>query len=357
MFYSFGVAVFLRHTPFLILIWSSSAMRFIKLMSVCLFSISLCWAGELPVKDVPKSKDPAGLPRYAGSVIFGYKYADFDESELPVGKAFFTDKRGFEKTLHAEGKRTRALYLAPEGRSSLEVMRNYTDALTKAGYTPLFECARETCGVDVQDALYVSNKQNQLHDSQVAECAFTMGARDQRLYVAQLKQGGATNYVVVLVANSGNAATYAINDRVSVYVDQIQAGKMESRMETLKSSEIQQAMSRDGKVAIYGVLFDTDKADIKPESAPQLEEMGRYLQQNPSVAVYVVGHTDNQGKLDYNLGLSQRRADAVVAALSTTYKIAKTRLIGKGVAGLAPVASNQAEEGRAKNRRVELVLQ
>ena len=85
--------------------------------------------------------------------------------------------------------------------------------------------------------------------------------------------------------------------------------------------------------------------------------MGRYLQQNPSVAVYVVGHTDNQGKLDYNLSLSQRRAEAVVTALSTTYKVARTRLVGKGVANLAPVASNQSDEGRAKNRRVELVLQ
>ena len=161
----------------------------------------------------------------------------------------------------------------------------------------------------------------------------------------------------MFAAVSGNAAENDIKNRVTVYVEQIQAGKMESRMATVKSSEIQQAMNRDGRVAIYGVLFDTDKSEIKPESAPQLEEMGRYLQQNPSVSVYVVGHTDNQGKLDYNLGLSQRRADAVVTALTTTYKVARTRLVGKGVAGLAPVSSNQSEEGRAKNRRVELVLQ
>ena len=332
-------------------------MRFAKLLSVGLFSVSLCWAA-VPTKDVAKAKDPAGLPRYSGSVIFGYQYADFDETLLPVGKAIFKDgQRGFEKTQRAEGKRTRALYLAPEGRSSLEVMRNYTDALGKAGYTPLFECARETCGVDVHEALYAANKQNKLHDSQVAEYAFTMGVTDPRLFVAELKQGGASSYVTVLAAASGNAAENNIKERVTVYVEQIQAGKLESRMAMVKSSEIQQAMNRDGKVTIYGVLFDTDKADIKPESAPQLEEMGRYLQQNPSVAVYVVGHTDNQGKLDYNLGLSQRRADAVVNSLATTYKIARTRLVGKGVAGLAPVASNQAEEGRAKNRRVELVLQ
>jgi OmpA-OmpF porin, OOP family len=331
-------------------------MRFIKLLTIWLFSISVCWAG-VPTKDVPKSKDPAGLPRYSGSVIFGYEFADFDESNFPVGKAFFTDKRGFEKTLRAEGKRTRVLYLAPEGRSSLEVMRNYTDTLTKAGYKPIFECARDTCGVDVEDALYASNKQKKLEASQVSAFAFTMGVSDQRLFVAELKQGGASSYVMVFAAASGNAAVNEIKNRVTVYVEQIQAGQMENRMETVKSSEIQQAMTRDGKVAIYGVLFDTDKADIKPASTPQLEEMGRYLQQNPSVAVYIVGHTDNQGKLDYNLSLSQRRADAVVNALATTYKIARTRLVAKGVAGLSPVASNQAEEGRAKNRRVELVLQ
>ena len=332
-------------------------MRLIKLVLFWFLSVSLCWAA-VPGKDIPNAKDPAGLPRYAESVIFGYQFADFDETSLPLGKASLKDgQRGFEKAQRAEGKRTRALYLAPEGRSSLEVMRNYSEALTKAGYTTLFECARESCGNDIEKALYFNNKQNKIQGKQISEYAFSMDVVDQRLLVAELKQGGASSYVIVLAAVSGNAAESGIKNRVTVYVEQIQAGKMESRMAVVKSSEIQQAMNRDGKVAIYGVLFDTDKSEIKPESAPQLEEMGRYLQQNPAVAVYVVGHTDNQGKLDYNLSLSQRRADAVVNALVTTHKIARNRLVGKGVAGLAPVASNQAEEGRAKNRRVELVLQ
>ena len=332
-------------------------MRLIKLVLFWFLSVSLCWAA-VPGKDIPNAKDPAGLPRYADSVIFGYQFADFDETSLPLGKASLKDgQRGFEKAQRAEGKRTRALYLAPEGRSSLEVMRNYSEALTKAGYTTLFECARESCGNDIEKALYFNNKQNKIQGKQISEYAFSMDVVDQRLLVAELKQGGASSYVIVLAAVSGNAAESGIKNRVTVYVEQIQAGKMESRMAVVKSSEIQQAMNRDGKVAIYGVLFDTDKSEVKPESAPQLEEMGRYLQQNPAVAVYVVGHTDNQGKLDYNLSLSQRRADAVVNALVTTHKIARNRLVGKGVAGLAPVASNQAEEGRAKNRRVELVLQ
>ncbi|MGE5385482.1 MAG: OmpA family protein [Betaproteobacteria bacterium] len=326
------------------------------LLLCCSLAWSLCQAA--PTADIAKAKDPAGLPRYAGSVIFGYQYGDFDEAELPLGKAFSRDgAHGFDKVQRVEGKRTRVLYLAPEGRSSLEVLRNYTEILSKSGYTPLFECALEACGKDMHETLYYRNKRNRLAGKQIAEYAFTMDASDVRVYVGEQKQGGGSNYVVVMTATSGNAADSSIKNRVTAYVEQVQAGKMESRMVTLKSSEIQQALSRDGKVAIYGVLFDTDKADIKPESRPQLDEMGRFLQQNPGAAVYVVGHTDNQGKLDYNLSLSQRRAEAVVNVLAGDYKIARNRLVGKGVANLAPVASNQAEEGRAKNRRVELVLQ
>lgn len=322
----------------------------------CSLLWSICQAA--PTADIAKAKDPAGLPRYAGSVIFGYQYGDFDEAELPLGKASMKGGvRGFDKVQRVEGKRTRVLYLAPEGRSSLEVLRNYTDVLGKSGYTPLFECALDACGKDMHEALYFRNKRNRIGGKQVTEYAFTMDVSDVRLFVAEQKQAGGSNYVVVMTAISGNAADGSIKNRVTAYVEQVQAGQMESRMVTLKSSEIQQALSRDGKVAIYGVLFDTDKAEIKPESKAQLDEMGRFLQQNPAIAVYVVGHTDNQGKLDHNLSLSQRRAESVVNALAGEYKIARGRLIGKGIANLAPVASNQAEDGRAKNRRVELVVQ
>jgi outer membrane protein OmpA-like peptidoglycan-associated protein len=326
------------------------------LLLLGLLLVPAAWAA--PIEDVAGAKDSAGMPRYAGSVIFGYQYGDYDESDLPLGKAFFKGgKRGFEQTKHVEGKRTRVLYLAPEGRSSLEVLRNYTQELAKSGYAPLFECSGDACGKGIGDAVYFGNKRNKILGKQISEYAFSINTSDERLYVAEQIQGGAANYVVVLAAISGNAADTSIKGRVTVYLEQIQAGAMESRMVTLKSGEIQQALTRDGKAAIYGVLFDTDKAEIKSESKAQLNEMGSYLQQNPEVAVYVVGHTDNQGGFDYNLSLSQRRADAVVAALTGDYRIAANRLLGRGVANLAPVAGNQSEEGRAKNRRVELVLQ
>jgi outer membrane protein OmpA-like peptidoglycan-associated protein len=113
--------------------------------------------------------------------------------------------------------------------------------------------------------------------------------------------------------------------------------------------------SRPGRVALYGILFDTDQATIKTESRPALQEIAKLLQQEPNLNLHVVGHTDNTGTFEHNLDLSKRRAAAVKAALTKAFGIATGRLTPNGVASLAPVATNTTEEGRAKNRRVELV--
>ena len=112
-----------------------------------------------------------------------------------------------------------------------------------------------------------------------------------------------------------------------------------------------------GHVAVYGITFDTNKAEVKPESKPTLDEIAKLLKQEPALKLKVVGHTDMTGLFDANMKLSQARAEAVVQALVSQYGIAAPRLKGYGVGPLAPVASNAAEEGRAKNRRVELVKQ
>lgn len=118
-----------------------------------------------------------------------------------------------------------------------------------------------------------------------------------------------------------------------------------------------EGLSSTGHVAIYGIYFDFNKADVKPESEPALKEITTLLQQDAKLKLYVVGHTDNVGGLDYNMKLSQQRAEAVVKELVSKYKIAPDRLKAGGVGPLAPVTSNDTEEGKAKNRRVELVKQ
>ena len=172
--------------------------------------------------------------------------------------------------------------------------------------------------------------------------------------------GPGASYVGLYVTdNSGGGfgdMSHSLEGRVTALVEVLEPKPMENRIVILKAEAIGNEMRADGSVSLYGLLFDTDKADLKPESKPQLDEMVRYMKTNPAANVYIVGHTDNQGTLDHNQALSDRRAKAVVAFL-TGQGVAANRLVGRGVGPLAPIASNTDDAGRAKNRRVEMVLQ
>ena len=118
-----------------------------------------------------------------------------------------------------------------------------------------------------------------------------------------------------------------------------------------------EGISSTGHVAIYGIYFDFNKSDVKPESEPALNEIAKLLSGSPNLKILIVGHTDNVGGIEYNMKLSLARANAVVQALTTKYKVNPQSLKAYGVGQLAPVAPNKTEDGRAKNRRVELVEQ
>ncbi|MGD2245242.1 MAG: OmpA family protein [Candidatus Aminicenantes bacterium] len=110
-----------------------------------------------------------------------------------------------------------------------------------------------------------------------------------------------------------------------------------------------------GRAKVYGIYFDLDSHEIKPESDPTLQAIADMLNANESLKIYVVGHTDMTGQLDYNMELSRRRAESVVDALVNSHGIAADRLQAQGVGPLSPVSTNNTEEGRKLNRRVELV--
>ena len=112
-----------------------------------------------------------------------------------------------------------------------------------------------------------------------------------------------------------------------------------------------------GHAVVYGIYFDTGKSAIKPESAAAIGEIAKLLAADPTLKIHVVGHTDNVGGIDSNIALSKGRAEAVLQALVRDHSIAAARLNAYGCGQFAPVASNDNEEGRAKNRRVELVKQ
>ncbi|ASG24978.1 OmpA family protein [Nitrospirillum viridazoti] len=297
----------------------------------------------LAAGDVPGSKDHPLVSRFAGATITAYEHKDFDEAFLPDRPVKDEDKA---EGLHLEGKVTRVWYTIATGKSTLEVERNYQDALQKAGFQMVFRCAKEECGDDFQRLVINSGK---VLTPGKGNAAFG-GAH--RTILAKLPRPTGDAYVFLHIMEDSSNQRTLVNEEV-VEIQPMQTGQVQ----IMDSGTMKNSLASSGKVALYGIYFDTDKAEVKPESKAQLDEMAKLLNSNPALKVYIVGHTDSQGQFAHNLDLSQRRADAVAQSLTGTYHIAQGRLAAKGVASLAPVTTNDSDDGRAQNRRVELVQQ
>lgn len=126
---------------------------------------------------------------------------------------------------------------------------------------------------------------------------------------------------------------------------------------SLNSTAMAKAIAEQGRVVLYGIQFDFNKAEIKTESEPVLKEVGALLQNQPDLKLRVQGHTDNVGKSDYNLELSRKRAESVKAYLVQHFNVDGSRLVTEGFGDTKPIAKNDTEQGRAQNRRVELAKQ
>lgn len=137
----------------------------------------------------------------------------------------------------------------------------------------------------------------------------------------------------------------------------VESKAMDAGLVTASAAELAAGLDRDGHISVYNIFFDTGRADLKAESKPALDEVAGLLKARPALRVLVVGHTDSTGTLDMNMQLSAARAAAVVRELTGAYGIAASRLSAHGAGPLAPVASNRTEDGKAKNRRVDLVEQ
>ncbi|MFN8011073.1 MAG: OmpA family protein [Holophagaceae bacterium] len=157
-----------------------------------------------------------------------------------------------------------------------------------------------------------------------------------------------------IAKDGGEAWIQAERGNGTIWLRIVEKGAMEQHV-TADASALGSGLKATGHVAVYGIYFDSGRSEVKPESKPALEEIAKLLKQDPALKLRVVGHTDATGGFDSNMRLSQARAEAVVAALVAQHGIAAARLKGHGVGPLAPVASNETEEGKAKNRRVELV--
>ncbi|MBK1718740.1 OmpA family protein [Thiocystis violacea] len=307
-------------------------------------------------RDLEGAADIPGIPRFEASVIIGYRASQFDETLIPTGP-WDAGSGAWKDSLKVAGRRTRLMYLAPRDASSLEVIRNYQQALEGQGYQALYQCSGfDECGAKVDRFYGDESHEKQFTDSHLLKYVFSdTSVREPRLHSARRKTAEGDSHVFVFAAQQDNFADSEAGDRVAIFVEEVLSKPMADRMVLVAAKEMTQSLAETGRVAIHGILFDFDQATIKPESRPQLDEMARMLGEQPELALYIVGHTDNQGDLDYNMDLSRRRAGEVVQTLIQSYGILGERLTPMGVGSLAPMATNATEDGRALNRRVEMV--
>ena len=306
-------------------------------------------------QDSPGTADHPLVSRYTGSFIDGQQVLDFDSYTLPVGPVVkdSAGQRVPSEKISLEGMITRTLYRGPKERSTLEIQRNFQSALESAGFEILYTCGGKDCG-NLFHWVFYKDKEQRILSTKTSGSAFDI-PQDLRYVAAKGKAGGRTVHVSVLVAY--DAGFSKLSKQAVTLVEVIESEAMDTGMVTIDAEAMAKGIDATGHIAIYGVYFDTNSAEIKAESSPTLTEISRLLTDRPSLKLLVVGHTDNQGDYDYNMGLSGRRAEAVARALSDQHGIDGSRLRSAGVGFLAPVASNDTAAGREKNRRVELVKQ
>lgn len=268
---------------------------------------------------------------YEGSDLSSSSQTAFDEYRLITGFDFEARE---PVSITVQGRVTRLYYANPPERSELEIFTNYMDALDAAGFEAIWSCAGDgscTTGSS-RNAFRAHNGIGGINGP------------NSRYGAGRLTYEGRTAYVAIAVGRRGTG------------IDIIETDEMERGLAAISLEGLMEGLDAQGHIRVDGLLFAHDSDVLLEESAEALETLAALLNARSNLQLYVVGHTDMTGSLGYNLDLSQRRAVSVVQALETDHAIAQGRLVAQGVGPLAPETTNETEDGRALNRRVEIVV-
>jgi outer membrane protein OmpA-like peptidoglycan-associated protein len=284
------------------------AQESIPIMKIKLTLLACCallfFACNMQAQDEDKPQDAEGckdsplVTRFPGSIIHSCDNKEYEQADFPLGN----DKDGAALNKHVEGDFHSWDVGTRQGTSQIQVFRNFQTALKNAGFS-----------IDY------------------------------------------TNSPAEIVAHKGATWIY-LDNKGEFYYQTIVTEKQMQQEVSADASSLGDEINKTGHVAVYGIHFDTGKATIQPDSENVLGEIAKLLQQDANLKLRVEGHTDNQGNAAANQALSEKRAQAVVVWL-TAHNVPAGRLTAKGLGPTQPVADNSTDDGRAKNRRVELVKQ
>lgn len=282
---------------------------------------------------------------FADSTFVAQYSLAFDEFTVFEG-----DKTSFTQRTFA-GQRTGAVLIKPKGKGNLEILRSFENALKGAGFTILFSGkvdrgATKSAITKLQDENGAANRPykgiggKQISNSMIDRL---------RLFPEY--------YLSATITKEGQETVFVLNlsrERGLYMMEELTTATMEQNTVTINEEMLAQQIEEAGSAILYGIEFDTGSATIRHSSAASLQIVANVLK-TQSGGFYIVGHTDDTGVFDKNMGLSAKRAASVIAALQKSYGIDAGRLQAGGVGPLSPVASNKNNAGKKLNRRVELV--
>lgn len=316
---------------------------------IALLLPALCNAFE---SDMPGSKDHPEIPRIQGTYIIGYDFSDFDAGRF----IRVTSDKKLDLSM-PEGKRTRLIYIGDATQSSLQLFRNYQTAFNRTGeFEELYSCQRDDCEKSrLPRTIWAIDNQFPSLFSRRHEYYDGTTHKDAMYLYGTLQKGETLYHVSVFTALVSTGYTEQAKNRPVAHLEIVEVEEFEPALDSVDAADVSNQLETQGHIALYGIQFEFDSATLQSSSAKTIEEVAKSLAANRAIKVYVVGHTDNAGDYKYNRDLSQQRADAVVQELIKGYAVAEERLVAIGVGPVAPRANNESDEGRAINRRVEIV--
>lgn len=271
----------------------------------------------LPTAAAENCKPHSLFTPMPGYHVSSCEYSEFDARAVPIGVDADDES---VRTRTVEGIYEYVIYALDEGAAPsppLKILRNHLAAATAKGATVVWE---------PKNAGYWM--------------AGDWSDIQQQIATLRMNQGGREYWVHLGSVNDGDY--YAIASMSAEAMEQV-----------ISVNELVSKLENDGFLRLE-VNFDTARATLRPDSSTVLDQASALLREAPAIKVEIAGHTDNVGDADANLALSQQRADSVREAL-VARGIAADRLDAKGYGASQPVADNRSEEGRAANRRVEMV--
>lgn len=325
----------------------------LKVAAVVFITVGLLLAASpLPAQDIDGIVEHPMIERYPGQVIAWQHIENYQPYKVAIGPV--TGYRTITDWIETEGRVTRTFYkYEGEDRTFSEIYKNYLDALNAENFEILGEgmsADRKGAAIGSRQWMEVTFAANPATKPGAVGTMFsgTSSSGGAGAIVARKERAAGTAYVVVYVEQHSK-------NYVGALIDIVEVESAETGLVVVDAEAIGSDIDEYGRVVLDGIVFDFDKATLRPESKAALDAIAEYLEAHPDKRFYVVGHTDSKGTFAYNSKLSTDRARTVADTLKKDYDIAPEMLDPYGVGPLAPVFSNVSDDGRDKNRRVELV--